>query len=121
MVTALFDTNIILDHIKGVAAAPVELALYDDRAVSIVTVIEVLVGVTPASEAAERAFLGRFTVIPLDDAVAEEAAVLRRAYRMKLPDAVVWASARVGGRLLVTRNSKDFPVGDPGVRHPYIV
>lgn len=121
MVKALFDTNIILDHIKGVKDAPVELALYDDRAISIVTVIEVLVGVTPASEAAERAFLGRFAVIPLDDDVAEQAALLRRAHRMKLPDAVVWASARREGRLLVTRNTKDFPVGDPGVRHPYIV
>lgn len=43
MVAALFDTNIILDHIKGIAAAPVELDRYDDRAISIVTVIEVLV------------------------------------------------------------------------------
>jgi hypothetical protein len=121
MVAALFDTNIILDHIKGIAAAPVELNRYDDRAISIITVIEVLVGVTIASEAAERAFLGRFAVIPLDEAVAEEAAVLRRAYRMKLLDAVVWASARANGRLLVTRNTKDFPAGDPGVRRPYVV
>ena len=121
MVTALFDTNIILDHIKGVADAPIELARYDDRAISIVTVIEVLVGVTPASEATERAFLSRFKVVPLDDAVAEEAAVLRRVHGMKLPDAVVWASARVQGRLLVSRNTKDFPAGDPGVRRPYVV
>ena len=121
MVRALFDTNIILDHIKGIAAAPIELARYEDRAISIVTVIEVLVGVTPASEAAERAFIARFTVIPLDDGVAEEAAILRRSHRIKLPDAIVWASARREGRLLVTRNTKDFPAGDPGVRHPYVV
>jgi predicted nucleic acid-binding protein len=121
MVRALFDTNIILDHIKGIAEAPIEIARYEDRAISIVTVIEVLVGVTPASETAERAFIGLFTVVPLDNEVAEEAAALRRSHRMKLPDAVVWASARRDGRLLVTRNTKDFPVGDPGVRHPYVV
>ena len=40
---------------------------------------------------------------------------------MKLPDAIVWASARRQGRLLVSRNTKDFPAGDPGVRHPYVV
>jgi hypothetical protein len=34
---------------------------------------------------------------------------------------VVWASARIDGRLLVTRNTKDFPAADPGVRHPYRV
>jgi predicted nucleic acid-binding protein len=121
MVTALFDTNVILDHIKGLEAARAELKRYDDRAISIITVIEVLVGTTPATEAAERALLGEFNVVPLDDQVAEEAATLRRVHRMKLPDAVIWASARIQGRLLVSRNSKDFPAGDPGVRIPYRV
>jgi hypothetical protein len=40
---------------------------------------------------------------------------------MKLPDAIIWASARCNGRLLVTRNTKDFPAGDPVVRYPYEV
>ena len=121
MVNALFDTNIILDHIKGIDAARVELTRYDERAISIVTVIEVLVGATPASEAAERLLLAQFTVVPLADDVAEETAALRRLHRMKLPDAIIWASARRTGRLLVTRNTKDFPAADPGVRHPYRV
>ena len=33
--------------------------------------------------------------------------------------AIIWASARSSGRLLVTRNIKDFPAGDPGVRATY--
>ena len=121
MVKALFDTNILLDHIKGVANAPTEIARYQDRAISIISVIEVLVGTTPATDAAERAFLDHFVVVPLDSDVAEEAARLRKTHGMKLPDAVIWASARIEGRLLVTRNTKDFPAGDPGVRHPYAV
>jgi predicted nucleic acid-binding protein len=119
MVSALFDTNILLDHIRGVDAARLEFSRYDDRAISIVTFMEVLVGTTPASEAAERAFLASFTTVALDGAVAEEAVRLRRAHRMRLPDAVIWASARLTGRLLVTRNTKDFPPADPGVRAPY--
>ena len=121
MVKALFDTNIILDHIKGIDAARTELSRYEDRAISIVTVIEVLVGATPATEATERALLARFVVVPLNEDVAEEAATMRRAHRMRLPDAIIWASARVDERLLVTRNTKDFPASDPGVRHPYRV
>lgn len=121
MVTALFDTNILLDHIKGFRSAFEELSRYDDRAISIITVIEVLVGTTPETESRERALLGDFSIVPLDDAVAEEAARLRRARRVKLPDAVIWASARSQGRLLVTRNTKDFPADDPSVRHPYVV
>ena len=59
-------------------------------------------------------FFSGFRVIPLDDIIAGEAVELRRRHRMKLPDAIVWASARVEHRLLVTRNEKDFPVSDPG-------
>jgi len=30
-----------------------------------------------------------------------------------LPDAVIWATAQAHAMLLVTRNTKDFPVDDP--------
>jgi len=119
MVKALFDSNILIDQLQGVEAARLEIARYDDRAVSIVTWIEILVGAPPASLSAVRAFLESFATIGVERAVAEEAAALRRAHRVKLPDAVIWASARLEGRLLVTRNTKDFPANDPSVRHPY--
>ncbi len=121
MVKALFDSNILIDQLLGVADARLEIARYDDKAISIITWVELLVGATPANIVRVRAFLDSFHTVELDRTVAEEAASLRRSYRMKLPDAVVWASARIEGRLLVTRNTKDFPAGDPGVRHPYIV
>ena len=121
MVKALFDSDVLIDHLQGIPAANVELDRYDDRAVSIVTWIELLVGATPANEASVRAFLQRFETVELDRDVAEEAAILRRTHRIKLSDAVIWASARTQGRLLVTRNTKDFPASDPGVRRPYVV
>jgi hypothetical protein len=40
---------------------------------------------------------------------------------LKLPDAIVWASAQVRAMLLVTRDTNRFPAGDPGVRIPYRV
>ncbi len=83
--------------------------------------IEVLVGADPATETLERALLNEFAVVSLDVATAEEAARIRRAYRIRPPDAVIWASARVQDRLLVTRNTKDFPANEPGIRHPYVV
>ena len=33
--------------------------------------------------------------------------------------AIVWASARTESALLVTRNTRDFPADEPGVRLPY--
>ena len=68
-----------------------------------------------------RSFLDGFDLIPLDDTVAEGAVRLRREYRIKLPDAIVWASAQTNSMLLVTRNTKVFPAGDPSVRVPYKV
>jgi predicted nucleic acid-binding protein len=38
---------------------------------------------------------------------------------MKLPDAIIWAAAQSEDRILVTRNTRDFPAEDPGVRVPY--
>jgi predicted nucleic acid-binding protein len=119
MVKALFDTNILVDFLHNFDEAREELSKYDDRAVSIVTWIEVMVGAAAGAEQGTRAFLDSFEVVPIESTIAEEAVRLRRTHRMKLPDAVIWASARQTERLLVTRNTKDFPADDPGVREPY--
>lgn len=119
MVKALFDTNILIDHLNNVDEAGKELRRYDDKAVSIITWMEVMVGAAPEVEVATRKFLKNFHVIALDDYVAEMAVALRRQHKMKLPDAIIWASARANSMLFVTRNVKDFPADNPGVRIPY--
>jgi len=121
MVKALFDTNILIDYLNGVPQARDELDRYDARAISIITWMEVMAGAAPAVEAATWAFLDGFEIIALDNQIAERAVALRKLHWVKLPDAIIWASARQGAMLLVTRNTKDFPAGDPGVRMPYVV
>ena len=121
MVKAVFDTNILIDYLNGIPAARDEILRYRERAVSIVTWMEVMVGTTPQTEAGTRAFLGTFEVLPLTDLVAEEAVALRRMHRIRLPDAVIWASALTSASLLVTRNSRDFPPDRPEVRIPYVL
>jgi len=119
MVGALFDTNILIDHLNAVPQARREIGRFEDRAVSIVTWMEVMVGADADLVEPTRRFLDGFKVIALDDAVASRAVVLRRTHRIKLPDAVIWATAQTTGRLLVTRNTKDFLADDPGIREPY--
>ena len=121
MVKALFDTNILIDYLNGMPAARDELGRYDDRAISIVTWMEVLAGATPKVEEATRAFLDGFEIIALDNPIAELAVLLRKRNRIKLPDAIILASAEANARLLVTRNTKDFKASDPGVRIPYLI
>ena len=119
---AVFDTNILVDYLNGIPAAQRELEQYEEVAISIVTWMEVMAGVDNAEEEAiTREFLSRFKVQRLESAVAERAIKIRRQHRLKLPDAIIWATASVLGRILVTRNTKDFPARDPGIRVPYQV
>ncbi len=119
MVGALFDTNILIDHLNAVPQAREEIERFESRAISIITWMEVMVGADADLVEPTRRFLEGFKVIALDDEIADRAVALRRALRVKLPDAVIWATAQTAGRLLVTRNTKDFPTDDPGIRDPY--
>ena len=121
MVKALFDTNILIDFLRGVPAARDELSRYPDKAISIVTWMEVMAGAPELTEQGTRGFVDGFALVDLDEAVAERAVTLRRQHRLKLPDAIVWASAQVRAMLFVTRDTKGFPADDPGVRMPYRV
>jgi predicted nucleic acid-binding protein len=121
VVAALFDTNILIDHLRGIPAAAAEPERYDVRAISAITRMEVLAGAPPATERETRAFLDGFRLIGIDRAVAEGAVTLRRARRLKLPDAIAWASARAHRMLLVTRDTRGCPSDDPGVRIPHAV
>jgi predicted nucleic acid-binding protein len=121
MVKALFDTNILIDYLNGIESAKKELGRYEYKAISIITSMEVLVGSSPENDAALRAWLNSFDVIALDMTIANRAVEIRKQKRIKLPDAIVWASAQVNSLLFVSRNIKDFPSDEPGVRVPYQV
>ena len=65
-------------------------------------------------------FLARFSIDEVDEETALRAASLRRERpRLKLLDAIIFASAQVRGRVLITRNTRDFPAQMPGIRVPY--
>jgi predicted nucleic acid-binding protein len=119
MVKALFDTNILVDYLNAVPQARAELERYKEKAISIITWMEVMVGAKRHLEPTTRSFLNGYEVVAVDKQVAERAVTLRRDHRIKLPDAVIWATAQAHAMLLVTRNTKDFPDGDPGIRAPY--
>lgn len=121
MVSALFDTNILIDHLNAIPQAREEIGRFENRAVSIITWMEVMVGADADLVEPTRRFLEGFKVIALDDEIARRAVALRRTHRIKLPDAVIWATAQTHGWLLVTRNTRDFPADDPGIREPYLL
>lgn len=116
---AVFDTNIVIDALNGVEAADAEYSRYERVLISRITWMEVLIG-AEENDAQVRDFLeSHFEVVSLDLAVAEKAVALRRAHRMRLPDAIIWATAQTNDAVLVTRNTKDFNPAWEGIRLPY--
>lgn len=121
-VPALFDTNILIDYLNGIEAAATELDSFPDKAISLITWMEVMVGAsTDAEKHIIMAFLAQFEMLPIDNPVSSLAVEIRQQLKIKLPDAIILATARVHRRLLVTRSTKDFGPDSPGIRVPYVV
>ncbi len=117
---AIIDTNILVDYVYRVQAAVDELNRYEKVAVSRIIWIEFLTGARTAEvEAQRRSLLDEFELLEIDEAVSQETILVRQRTKLKLPDAIILATARVHGLLLVTRNSRDFPRREPDIRIPY--
>ena len=115
-----FDSNILIDALRDDDRAQTELERVDDRWISRITWIEVMSRVDEVTIKPTAALLSAFRIDELDAEIAARAAMLRNERpSLKLPDAVILASAQVRGRILVTRNTKDFPAKLPGIRVPY--
>jgi predicted nucleic acid-binding protein len=117
---AVFDTNILIDYLNGVEAARQELERWTQPVISVITQIEVLVGVkSPGEERLVRQFLARFEIRVVDPGVGDQAVAIRRELRLKVPDAIIYATARVEHCPLITRNTRDFGPERVEVRIPY--
>ena len=119
-----FDSNIIIDALAGFDRARVEIDRatdFDSRAwISRVVWIEVMSKGEGDSLKRAEVLLSGFGVDEIDAEIGRRAAALRRERRsLKAMDAIILATAQTRGRVLVTRNTKDFPAEMPGIRVPY--
>ncbi|WP_370640077.1 type II toxin-antitoxin system VapC family toxin [Buttiauxella sp. S04-F03] len=120
MQSAVFDTNILIDYLKGIPQARATIESYGNSpSISIVTWMEIMAGAKHHDQEQQtRHFLSGFEILPVNQAVAEHSVALRQQYGMKLPDAIILASTQISARKLITRNSKDFK-DLPGIILPY--
>jgi predicted nucleic acid-binding protein len=115
----LLDTNILIDVLRGEAVALAWLEQQQQPRISVITWIEVLVGCREGEGGTVQAWLETFPRVPLDDAIAGETVRLRQRHGLKVPDAIILATARCGTLTLATRNRRDFPLELGDVLHPY--
>jgi predicted nucleic acid-binding protein len=119
-----FDSNIVIDALAGLELARAEIDRATDfgaRAwISRVVWIEVMSkGEGDGLKRAETLLSG-FGIDEVDAEIGRRAAALRRERSsLKAMDAIILATAQTRGRVLITRNTKDFPAEMPGIRVPY--
>mgnify|MGYP002143837001 FL=1 len=117
-----FDTNIVIDMLHNRPAAWAEVRSVTRAWISRITWIEVMSGVPDEATKETEEFLRLFAMCEIDEEIGRRAAALRHQRKsLKSSDAIILASAQVSGRILVTRNTKDFPAEMPGIRVPYIL
>lgn len=117
----VFDTNILIDYLNGIEQAKIELTQYSVKIISIITWMEVLVGATTETEQVIKTFLYQFQLSHIDQTISEIAIDIKRKNRIKLPDAIIWATAIKENALLITRNVKDFGINEAFIKIPYML
>jgi len=101
----LLDTNVVIYLLGGRLRHALPQG---DFGVSVITEIELLSypALAPDDEAAARGFLDAVARHPLTDSIRDRTIALRRQYRLKLPDALIAATALDTGATLLSNDQQ---------------
>jgi hypothetical protein len=99
----LLDTNVVLYFLGGRLANPLPSGRYF---VSVITEIELLSypSLSPDEETQIRDFLTKITVVGIDNNIKELAITFRKQNRLRLPDAIIAATAQSLNAILFTND-----------------
>lgn len=105
MPDVLVDTDIFIDHLRGAAELkPGRHRLH----YSVITRAELFAGTSGTGLVAQ--MLAPFRELPVDRKVAERAGRVRREFGLRMPDALIAATALEHRLGVATRNERDFAV-----------
>ncbi len=112
----LFDTDILIDYLRGYPAA-IELieAHITEAYLSVMNVAELYQGVREGNERTKlRATISAFTILPITQDIAEQGGLFSRDYRDShgcgLADCLIAATVDSHGLTLQTLNDKHYPM-----------
>ena len=106
----LLDTNTVIDYLGGKFSSKAKKALDkiidEEINLSVINKIELL----SFSKVEQNlvAFVSVSNIYPLDESIVNQTINLRQEYKIKLPDAIIAATALLFEFTLITNNTKDF-------------
>ncbi|MGE4287757.1 MAG: type II toxin-antitoxin system VapC family toxin [Salinivirgaceae bacterium] len=106
----LVDTNVLIYLSKKKLKLEKIASPEDTLFISVITYMEVMVYAfnnDPEKELVEK-LCSLFPIIDLNSEIVEQVIALRRNHKIKLPDAIILASAAVNKLELITANTTDF-------------
>ncbi len=111
----IIDTNVLVDYLRNLPQAGDFLNSLDNRAVSSITAMEVIQGSRNKKELEiNSTFLSNFEIVEITEDISSKALTLMKNYNLEydlqVPDALIAATAMNQGKVLATRNKKDFEV-----------
>ena len=118
MPRVLFDTDIIIDFLRGKFGAKRVMSLLKDEEIpccSVITIAEIRAGMRETEEQATMALLESLDVLSIDKSIAQLAGDLKRKTRqqqLELDDCFIAATAIVHQATLITHNPKHYPHKD---------
>ncbi len=112
----IFDTNILI-YLSKYILKP-ETVSKAETAISVITKIEALGFPFKNNDEYELllAICNELNVVPLTDLIVEETINLRKKYKIKLPDAIIYSTALASNAPLLTNNINDFNLLDGKVQ-----
>jgi len=115
----LIDTNVIIDYLAGdeLVISFLDDLIWTEMCLSVINRMELfsLPDLTPEISGGLTQFLASLTVIPLNEDVERTAITLRRNTNLKLPDAIVAATAWTREATLITRDKRLVCLKWPGL------
>lgn len=118
--SALIDTSVLLDYLRGDPRAAHALDAYEHRAITATTWLELMAVAPDGHEDATRAFLRSFERLSIGEPIADEALrLMRERPDIAFHTALNWAAARINALRFVTADAAGLPKNDPRIAFPY--
>jgi len=121
----LIDSDVIIDHLRGIGnfGKIINNTSNNKCHISVISIVEVYSNLFPNEYKVVEMLLSELKIVNLDMIISKLAGnyrmIFHKSHSLKIPDAVIAATAKFTNTILVTKNLKHFPMNDIKIIKPY--